>query len=91
MAKITTWDKFRNALGFGFSKKTTEAFALESQILIDNLRKQAAERVAKLQEKKPAAAAKPKASAKPAAKPAAKKPAPKTSTTKKATPKKPSK
>jgi hypothetical protein len=83
MAKITAWDKFRNALGFGYSNKTVEAIKLETEILIENLRKQAAERVAKLNKdskaKKPAAA-KPKAEAKPAAKtPATKKPAPKKS------------
>jgi hypothetical protein len=54
MAKITGWDKFRNSLGFGYSNKTVEAIKLETEIFIENLRKQAAERVAKLEKTKPA-------------------------------------
>lgn len=74
MANITRWDKFRAALGLGYSKETTKQIEFEHLLLEARLKKQAEERIAKLKQE---AAAAEKAKATPAAKPAAKKAAPK--------------
>lgn len=64
MAKITGWDKLRNGLGLGYSKKTEAALAEESAAVMRMLAQQAEERVAaikKAEAEKKAAEAKAKA------------------------------
>lgn len=89
--KITTWDKVRNWLGFGFSKKTEAALEVESKRQVAILKEFAEARLkdnAKAKPVKDAENKKPATKKAPAKKPAAKTPAKKAPATKKATPKK---